>query len=172
MSISSHKAETISILSLADLKCTLKTGLCYFEWENDCHSNFLLNQTGASWWTQQSFTGRITAQSSVGTRLVHFFDVQAPVRLCMSAQASTLVQDHGQEAPWNQVLTHFSESYSLHHINVSTLHSFLVFLVFFFWLGFYPISSRRGKEWKREEISVTAQSIPLLGPENVWKPGN
>lgn len=98
VSISSHKKETISILSLADLKCTLKMGLCYFEWENDCHSNCLLNQTGASWLTQQSFTGTITAQSSVGTCLVHFFDVQASVRLCVSAQASTLVQDQGQAA--------------------------------------------------------------------------
>lgn len=50
----------------------------------------------------------------------------------------------------------------------------------FFWLGFYPRSSRRCKESKREETNVTAQStafigvrasIPLLGPENVWKLG-
>lgn len=73
-------------------------GLCYFEWENDCHSNFPLNQTGASLWTQQSFGGRTTAQSSVGKCLARFFDVQASLRLCVSAQASTLVQDQGQTA--------------------------------------------------------------------------
>lgn len=32
----------------------------------------------------------------------------------------------------------------------------------FFWLGFYAISSRRGKESKREETNVTAQAQLLL----------
>lgn len=51
----------------------------------------------------------------------------------------------------------------------------------FFLLGIYPIFSRSSKEWKRENTNITTQStaftgmkasIPLLGPENVWKPGN
>lgn len=89
----------------------------------------------------------ITAHSSVGKFLVHFFDVQLLLDCVWVHRKVHCSRTRAKQLPWSKALTHLSESYSLHDINVSTLHCFIsfVFFIFFFFTGILDQSCLTGK---------------------------